>query len=879
MAYEDVDFQGYDEQDYYDDYYNNEVGPSVPTFDEYGNDMYESEEDRKRREREEERLADKQERKDANEVVGSEEVQRYADGSQTIKTTQEVPAADALRPRAPKPVSPEEIFNRQIQTESGGRHRDANGNLTTSPKGAKGIAQIMDDTGRDPGYGIKPASPGELASEKGNREFGARYKEGMLKEFKGDQIKATAAYNAGPGAVKAAEKLAQTNGGSFLQYLPKETQQYVGKVMSGIKNAVESLIPSAAAGELPRTAGQGGVATPGYIPEQQRTQRPQPVTPEQQAQQEQQRALRQIQEGAGQQTPVDYSLVQDKNSTQSQHIQQYQAKQDDPRALMALGYDKDAPEWLRDRSRNRAADLITQKREMGEAQAKLANASETDIAKYLKEKTTGGSYAKMLLWAALGAKGKAEQESDKLGIGTDKMVTSSDGTPALIKMGRGGTPIEGYNAKTGEKLSPKDLVAFAAGGTASKWQTSAEFFEDKKGQVYQTQHNDKGQTRVVNVQTNEVYKGSEPLKRQRDISALGKMNQEQTFKRENMKTQFTNQISKLKADQRMSAFKNWNSALVSEGLPPLSMAEMGLNNDGTIIGEVAAQPTQMPVDPVKQQAPVQQRPGPVAPDQEPEQQVIQGPRFQGAGAGRGAIQPVAPTMMEPQPSSAPQPQRQQLQPVAPGAVNQRPPLSQIESGKTAKKEEAEVVGKDIGTIRTNQPKAEQNADYLITKIDQLVNHPGFEYSVGVADVLGGVPIPFGGAMAKRLPGTDTSDFHARLDEVQGQSFLIAIENLRGMGALSNLEGQTATKAIQRMNVAQSEKEFKTAATDFQNIIKRGIDRNRDRLGQEPLYGVKPESVTAKPSKPLSKEDSRAIEWARNNPNDPRAAEIKKRLGL
>ena len=190
---------------------------------------------------------------------------------------------------------------------------------------------------------------------------------------------------------------------------------------------------------------------------------------------------------------------------------------------------------------------------------------------------------------------------------------------------------------------------------------------------------------------------------------------------------------------------------------------------------------------------------------------------------------------------------------------------------------AEVAGKDIGTIRANQGKSEANADYLITKVDQLLTHPGFEVSVG--SQLG--PSMGFGLFKEPVRGTDAAGWFARFKEVQGQSFLQAIEHLRGMGALSNLEGETATKAIQRMNVSMSEDEFKAAAKDFQEIIQRGIDRNRVKLGQEPKYGTKPASETATetPTKKLSREDTQALEWARKNPKDPRADQIKKRLGL
>ena len=197
----------------------------------------------------------------------------------------------------------------------------------------------------------------------------------------------------------------------------------------------------------------------------------------------------------------------------------------------------------------------------------------------------------------------------------------------------------------------------------------------------------------------------------------------------------------------------------------------------------------------------------------------------------------------------------------------------LASRLTTQNKIAGEVGEDLGKIQANQPKAEQNADYLLTKINELVTHPGFSVSVG-ASVQPGFQF---------IPGTDKASWYQRFEEVKGQSFLQGIENLRGMGALSNQEGEAATKAVQRMSTSQSEAEFKAAAKDFNEVIQRGIDRNRMKLGQPPLYGTAPASEIAKqaenkPAK-LSADDRKAIDWARQNPDDPRAKQIKQRLGL
>lgn len=108
------------------------------------------------------------------------------------------------------------------QIESGGQRYGADGQLLTSPKGALGEMQVMPGTASDPGYGVKPAinnSPDELA------RVGRDYLSAMALKY-GDNDKALAAYNAGPGAVDAAVK---AHGADWLAHLPGETQKYVGK--------------------------------------------------------------------------------------------------------------------------------------------------------------------------------------------------------------------------------------------------------------------------------------------------------------------------------------------------------------------------------------------------------------------------------------------------------------------------------------------------------------------------------------------------------------------------------------------------------------------------------------------------------------------------
>lgn len=114
-----------------------------------------------------------------------------------------------------------------VQSESGGQRYSGNG-LTRSPKGALGEWQVMPTTARDPGFGLRPADPGnpeDLA------RLGREYRETMQRRYDGDLAKMWGAYNAGPGRV---DDLVRRYGENWLDYAPRETQGYVRRNMRTI---------------------------------------------------------------------------------------------------------------------------------------------------------------------------------------------------------------------------------------------------------------------------------------------------------------------------------------------------------------------------------------------------------------------------------------------------------------------------------------------------------------------------------------------------------------------------------------------------------------------------------------------------------------------
>lgn len=124
----------------------------------------------------------------------------------------------------PSPVTPKgeidpALIQAIIQTESAGNPK------AISPAGAKGLMQLMPAMAK--AFGVTdPFDPEE------NVRGGTELLKEELKRFGGDVRLALAAYNAGsPAVMKAINKAESADFEVIKQYLPKETQNYVPKVM------------------------------------------------------------------------------------------------------------------------------------------------------------------------------------------------------------------------------------------------------------------------------------------------------------------------------------------------------------------------------------------------------------------------------------------------------------------------------------------------------------------------------------------------------------------------------------------------------------------------------------------------------------------------
>lgn len=137
-------------------------------------------------------------------------------------------------------------------------------------------------------------------------------------------------------------------------------------------------------------------------------------------------------------------------------------------------------------------------------------------------------------------------------------------------------------------------------------------------------------------------------------------------------------------------------------------------------------------------------------------------------------------------------------------------------GKQAKdlqgKEAAEERGKQQGQAQSKIPAALIDAEETTKKIDDLLKNEGLDSVVGSLDQY----------RPSWTMGESGRKALSQLEQLQGGAFLQAFNTLKGGGAITEIEGQKAERAIARMQRYQSEKDFREALMDFRDAVKTGV---------------------------------------------------------
>lgn len=137
-------------------------------------------------------------------------------------------------------------------------------------------------------------------------------------------------------------------------------------------------------------------------------------------------------------------------------------------------------------------------------------------------------------------------------------------------------------------------------------------------------------------------------------------------------------------------------------------------------------------------------------------------------------------------------------------------------------EREQAIGTAEGAGIVAAPGDIASGEMALDLLNQIENDPELPWATGQS-------VTFGGNTGV-LPGTQgRKDFQNLVDQATSGAFLTAISEMRGLGSLSNAEGQTATAAVTRMNTATSEAAFKRALEDYRKVIQNGLDRARSKV--------------------------------------------------
>jgi hypothetical protein len=146
----------------------------------------------------------------------------------------------------------------------------------------------------------------------------------------------------------------------------------------------------------------------------------------------------------------------------------------------------------------------------------------------------------------------------------------------------------------------------------------------------------------------------------------------------------------------------------------------------------------------------------------------------------------------------------------------------------AKAKKAGAITGEVETIaKIDLPKIKSDAEYLKSVVRSALDHPGFKSVVGMPSL---------GKLTKYVGGTEEAAFHSVHKQITGKTFMEAYKTLKGGGQITEVEGQKATEALQRLDTALSEKEYIAAAEEFISEIDRltALAEQRSTGGTSPV---------------------------------------------
>lgn len=158
--------------------------------------------------------------------------------------------------------------------------------------------------------------------------------------------------------------------------------------------------------------------------------------------------------------------------------------------------------------------------------------------------------------------------------------------------------------------------------------------------------------------------------------------------------------------------------------------------------------------------------------------------------------------------------------VAPNSVDPSAAPRTIDKN-VAEKARQEELGKASGISEAALPTVLNASERMLATIDAIDSDPNLGRVTGLV----------GGRIPKGLHTEDMAETQSRLDQIQGQTFLQAYNDLRGAGQITEREGMAAQAAYNRLTTQTMGTEaYRKALKEFRSEVVKLVDIAKKRAG-------------------------------------------------
>lgn len=154
---------------------------------------------------------------------------------------------------------------------------------------------------------------------------------------------------------------------------------------------------------------------------------------------------------------------------------------------------------------------------------------------------------------------------------------------------------------------------------------------------------------------------------------------------------------------------------------------------------------------------------------------------------------------------------------------------EIEAQATMKKEQA----RGIAEARIAIPNSMRMVQEAMRKADDVLSIPNDDLD----KVLGGID--------SRLPtfSEKSAKIENTLDGLESQAFVQAFESLKGAGAITEMEAESATRAIAQLNRIMSPESYKEAVKEAKRVFQSIYESASQRAGIQPENFITPDPIS------------------------------------